>query len=81
MSVRIFQPFAKVWTPRVPDSDYSSLGSVTPPVPIVVLPLITENANQGVFLESGSYSASKVPTSNQDAANQGVFLKLGAYTP
>jgi hypothetical protein len=81
MSVRIFQPFGKVWTPRVPDSDYSSLGSVTPPAPIIILPLISENAVHGIFLESGAYYAGQVLSGAVESLGQGVFFKLGTYTP
>lgn len=78
--VRIFQPFARVWTSRIPDSDYSSLGSVTPPVPIVIIPLLSETMNHSVFLQAATYYAGMVPTSSIEPAGHGVFLESGIYT-
>lgn len=80
MRVRIFQPFVKVWTPRVPDSDYSSLAPFAPPSPIVIVPLISEPSTTGTFLHAGSYSASLVPSSLTNTLGHGVFLEAGTYT-
>jgi hypothetical protein len=80
MIPRVFQPFAKVWTSRIPDSNYSSIGGETPPQPIVIAPLITESGGTGLFLLSGSYSSGQVPGNTVDAGTHGLFLESATYT-
>jgi hypothetical protein len=87
MKTRIFQPFQKVFTPRTPDSSYTSFGIYPPPKPIVPTPnpgdanqaLLTESMGTGVFLQVGAYYAQTVSTSASDSLGTGMFLHLGGY--
>jgi hypothetical protein len=80
MKTRIFQPFQKVYTPRTPDSGYSSFGIYPPPSPIVLTPLLTESMGSSVFLQAGAYYAQTVATNASDSLSTGVFLQSGGYT-
>jgi hypothetical protein len=80
MKTRIFQPFQKVFTPRTPDSGYSSFGIYPPPEAIVLTPLLTEALGTGVFLQVGAYYAQTVSASASDSLGTGVFLHSGGYT-
>lgn len=80
-SARVFQPFAKVWTPRTPDSSYDSFGVYPPPPVIVIVPLITESIGTSVILESASYWSQAVPAGSAESFGVSLSLHSATYTP
>jgi len=80
MRVKIFQPFQKVWTPRTPDSGYSSFGP-SPPNPIVLTPLKTETLGHSLTLGSISYYVGVMFVSQQETLNDSVRFASGQYIP
>jgi len=68
---RVYQPFHHVWTPRTPDSSYDSFAGLTPPLPIVYPPPLTETqldpktqTQQPVFIGTGVTVTSAVYLAN-----------------
>jgi hypothetical protein len=55
MRTRIAQWFAKVWTPRTPDSSYDSFGGLIPVLPIVMTPVLSDAMGTGCALENAIY--------------------------
>jgi hypothetical protein len=80
MSIRIFHPFQKVWTPRTPDSGYDSLGP-PPPAAIIFPNLIIEGIGSGTIFESGQYSTPIAKRGSGEATGYGIVLHSGTYTP
>jgi hypothetical protein len=80
MKAKIFQPFQKVWTPRTPDSNYDSLGSLPPP-PIVNAKLITESLSSAIGLGTSIYEPQRVSGGGAEASGYGISLQSAVYTP
>lgn len=81
MKVKIFQPFQRVYTPRSPDSGYSSLGVYPPPPTIVLAPLIQEGISAAAIFFSGEYSPATFLTGTAEAMGGGIKFLSGTYTP
>jgi hypothetical protein len=79
---KVFEPFAKVWSPRTPDSSYDSFGITqpSPSDPIVMAPLIAEQMGAAATLEVGNYVSSIVGGNGNEAAGIGITLESGTYT-
>lgn len=80
MPAKIFQNFKKVWTTRVPDSGYDSLGPTPPIAPIVMTPLASEAMGTGISLESAIYYAGVAITSATETIGTGITLESATYT-
>ena len=80
---RVFEPFAKVWTPRTPDSSYDSFGVLqpAPPMPpIVQAPLVSDQMSHAVGSQGGTYAATTVSGNGNERAGVGIVLHSGTYT-
>jgi hypothetical protein len=80
MKVVVFQPPVKAWTPRTPDSNYDSLGSLPLPHIVNLRPVFNEGLGTGTVLESGFYGLIVAEFGPTEGTGYGVTLVGGSYT-
>lgn len=78
MRVKIFEPFEKVWTPRTPDSGYSSLGAA-PPGPFVLTPLEADTIDSGLAMTQIYYYLAVVVEDVESILGSGTLFISGNY--
>jgi hypothetical protein len=79
MKAKIFQPFGKVWTPRTPDSNYDSLGSLPPPE-VINAPVIKASLSSGVALGTNVYQPLRATGGGSESSGYGIKLQSATYT-